>query len=251
VNFTVLLRKEIIESFKTFKLLIVVAVLLLLGLGTPLLLKFLPEISGDQVPISIPEFGAFDAIQSWLSTLSQIGLLIMVLIAMGAIAQERERRTAVMTLSKSAGFGAFITAKLAALILILGIGLFLGAAGCYLYTVVLLGNFSAADFLFINLLAGFYLVVCLSVTVMYSAFFRNQLAAGGLAFITLIGLVLISNIPVIGDYTPSSLMNWAAQISKGTEGNPWPSLVVSLAVSCAIIVAAVVIGWQVLKRLEL
>jgi len=251
LNFSVLFKKEIIEHIKTYKLLIVVAVLLIFGLGTPLILYFLPEISGDQVPIPLPEFGAIDAIQSYLSTLNQIGLLIAVLIAMGAIAQERERKTAIMTLTKSVGFGSFITAKLAALIVTFGIGFFLGAAGCYLYTVVLLGSFSATDFLYINLLAGLYLVVCLSVTVMYSSFFRNQMIAGLLALVTLIFLVLISNIPVIGEYAPNSLMNWATQIALGTGGSLWPSLMISLIVSFIIIVATILIGWQVLKRQEL
>jgi ABC-2 type transport system permease protein len=254
LNFPVLFKKEIKEHIRTYKLLIVVAALLVFGLGTPLLLKFLPEIltaSGEQIPVPLPQFGAIDAIQSYLSTLSQIGLLITVLIAMGAVAQERERRTAIMTLSKSAGFGAFITAKLAALVVTFGIGFWLGAAGCYLYTVVLLGNFSALDFVFINLLTGFYLVVCLSVTLMYSTFFRNQLAAGGLALATLIGLVLISNIPVIGKYTPSSLMNQAAQITSGAGIDLWPSLIINLIVCAVIILASILIGWQVLKRQEL
>jgi hypothetical protein len=46
-------------------------------------------------------------------------------------------------------------------------------------------------------------------------------------------------------------MNWATQISSGTDGNPWPSLVVSLIVSGAIVIASIIIGWQVLKHLEL
>jgi len=95
-------------------------------------------------------------------------------------------------LSKPAGFGAFVTAKLAALALTFAIGLALGAAGCYLYTVVLLGAFDPGTFLTINLLAWLYLVVCLTITLMYSAFFTNQLAAGGTALSTLIVLALLS-----------------------------------------------------------
>ncbi len=254
LNFAVLLRKEIKEHLRTYRFLIVVALLLLFGLGTPLMLKFLPEIvkaSGEQIPVPLPEFGAMDAIQSYLSTLGQIGLLIAVLVAMGAIAQERERRTAVMTLSKSVSFGAFISAKLAALVITFGIGLLLGAIGCYLYTVVLLGNFGAVDFVFINLLVFLYIIVCLSVTVMFSTFFHNQLAAGGLALATLIVMVLLSNIAFLRDYMPNSLMNRAAQITAGVSIHSGLSLVVNLIVCLAIIIITVVVGWQVLKRQEL
>jgi ABC-2 type transport system permease protein len=250
VNFAVLFKKEITEHFKTYKLLIVVAVLLLFGLSAPLLIKFLPEIlrlSGEQITIQLPEFGARDAVQSYIGNLSQIGLVVAVLIAMSSIAQERERRTAVMTLSKPVGFGAFITAKLAALALTFGTGLVLGAFGCYLYTVVFLGNFSGSDFLVINLLAAFYLLFCISLTVMYSAFFRSQLAAGGLALVSLIVLASISGVPVIGQYLPNALMGWANDLTMGNRANAWPALIVT----AALIVASMLIGWQVLKRKEI
>jgi ABC-2 type transport system permease protein len=155
-----------------------------------------------------------------------------------------------MTLSKPAGFGAFIVAKLAALVVTFGIGLTLGAVGCYFYTVVLLGPVDAGSFIVITLLASFYLLVCLSVTLMYSAFFRNQIAAGGLALVTLIGLALLSNIPRIGRFFPVALMNNAASIARGSGEIPW-SLFVSLMVSALIVAAAVIIGWQVLKKREL
>lgn len=146
MNFAVLFRKEAKEYLKTYKLLIVAVLLLFFGLSAPLLIKFLPkilEMSGEQIPIQLPVFAAADAIKSYLSTLGQIGLLITVLVAMGSIAQERERRTAVMTLSKPAGFGSFIAAKLAILAVTFAVGLILGAGACYLYTVVLLGPFGA------------------------------------------------------------------------------------------------------------
>jgi ABC-2 type transport system permease protein len=252
VNFGVMFRKEFIEHIKTHKMLVVVAILLLFGLGTPLLLKFLPELlklSGEQVPMELPVFTAFDAVQSYISTLGQIGLLVAVLVAMGSIAQERERRTAVMTLSKPAGFGAFVIAKLAALMVTFGCGLILSSLGCYLYTVVLLGPFEAGSFAVITLLVAFYLLVCLAITLMYSAFFRNQIAAGGLALATLISLGLLSNIPNIGRFLPVALMNAATNIAGGGE-TTW-TLTVSLIFSALIMAAAVIICWQVLKKREL
>jgi ABC-2 type transport system permease protein len=253
MNFGVLFRKEFSEQIKTHRMLVVVAILLLFGLGTPLMLKFLPQIlamSGEQIPMDLPAFKAFDAVQSYIGTLGQIGLLVAVLVAMGSIAQERERRTAMMTLSKPAGFGAFVMAKLAALAVTFGCGLLLSSLGCYLYTVVLLGPFDAESFAIIALLVAFYFLVCLSITLMYSAFFRNQIAAGGAALVTLIGLALLSNIPNIGQFLPVALMNNATSISKAGGDIPW-SLFVSIMVSAFIVVAATITAWQVLKKREL
>lgn len=250
MNFAVLFKKELVEYYKTYKLLIVIAVLLLFGLSAPLLIKFLPEIirmSGEQIPIQLPAFEAGDAIRSYVSNLSQIGLLVAVLIAMGSIAQERERRTAVMTLSKPVSCLSFITAKLAALGLTFITGLILGAFGCYLYTVLLLGSFSGTGFLVINLLAGFYLLFCISLTVMCSTLFRSQLAAGGLALVVLILLASISSVPLINKYLPNALMNWATNISLGTEGSAWQALIVT----AVLIFATIIISWQFLSRKEI
>ncbi len=227
-----------------------VAVFLFFGLSTPLLIKFLPDIlkmSGEQIPVALPAFGAADALKSYVNNFSQIGLLVAVLVAMGAIAQERERGTAIMTMCKPVGFGALILAKLTALVLTFGIGVTLGAIGCYYYTVLLLGSVDAGAFVAMNLLAVAYLVVCLSVTLMYSSFFRNQLAAGGLAFATLIGLALLSTVPLLSVYLPSALMGWAQGLAAGGNGSSWPALLVS----AGVVVAAIVIGWQTLSRKEL
>jgi len=250
MNVFVLFKKEAKEQIKTYRLLIVAAVFLLFGLSTPLLFKFLPEIlkmSGEAIPIEIPAFTPVDALKSYLSSLGQIGVLVAVLVAMGAIAQERERGTVIMTLSKPVGFGEFAVAKLAALVATFFIGIVLGALSCLYYTTVLLGSVDVGAFFAINLLIAVYFVVCLSITLMYSAFFKSQLAAGALALVTLLVMGIISSIPPLARYMPSALMGWGQSLATGSGGSAWPALVVS----GAIIVAAVIAAWQVLSRKEL
>lgn len=250
MSFTILLRKEIKEQVKTYRLLIVVAVFLLFGLSTPLMLKYLPDIlklSGEQIPIQIPAFAAADSLKSYLGNLGQVGVLVAVLVGMGSIAQERERGTAVMTLCKPVGFGAFALAKLTALVLTLAVGLALGALGCYFYTVLLLGNVDGPSFILMNLLVAAYFVVCLSVTLMYSAFFKSQLAAGALALVSLIGAALVGSIPLVGQYSPNALMSWARGLATGRAVTFWPALVVS----GLVVVASLLAGWQMLRTKEL
>jgi ABC-2 type transport system permease protein len=74
LNLGVLFRKELTEHIKTHKMLIVVAILLLFGMATPLMLKFLPEflkLSGEELPMALPAFGAADAVQSYIGNLGQ------------------------------------------------------------------------------------------------------------------------------------------------------------------------------------
>jgi hypothetical protein len=162
-GFTVLLKKELREHIKTHKLLIVLVVFLFLGMGTPLMLHYLPDIvnSGGGTEIPMPDFTGEDAASEFFGSIAQIGMVVVILVAMGAVARERERGTALLTLSKPVGRDMFIAAKLAALAVIFGISLILGAAFCYLYIYILFGSIGAASYIaataLLGLLAGLHL----------------------------------------------------------------------------------------------
>ena len=104
---SVLLRKELLESWRTLRLPIVAGLFLLVGLTSPLLAKFLPEIieaaAGDQLPpIPIPTPVAADAADQLWKNLAQFGAIAAIVLAMGAVATERDRGTAAFVLSKTA-----------------------------------------------------------------------------------------------------------------------------------------------------
>lgn len=247
-SFVVLLKKELRGNLRTYRLLIVVALFFVLGLGTPLLLNyvdaFLPSDDGGMV---LPEFTAADVANEYISSIGQFGLIAAILLAMGSLARERESGTAAMTLSKPVGRGAFVGAKLTALGLVFGVGLAVGALGCYAYTVVLFGRLSASQFLLGNLVAALYILVCLAVTLMYSAFFRNQLAAGGLALMTLIALAATAGLQAVKGYSPGGLIAWSTDIVSESGPNAWGAL----AAGIGLVVVAAIIGWQVFERKEL
>ncbi len=247
-SFVVLLKKELRGNLRTYRLLIVVGVFFVFGLGTPLLLKYLHAlVPAEDAGIVIPEFTAVDAVEGFIDTIGQVGLIAAILLAMGAVARERETGTAAMTLSKPVGCGPFIAAKMAALALVFAIALAVGALGCYIYTVILFESLSASNFFSGVLLGGLYLLVCLAVTVMYSSFFRNQLAAGALALVTLIALAATAGLPLMEDYSPGALLPWSQRVASGSGPDAWGALIVSIGV----VVLTTVIGWQVFKRKEL
>ena len=243
-----LLRKEFKSQWRTHRLLIVAAVFFVFGLGTPLLLKYLHAlVPSEGFTGVLPQFTAADSAKGYIDTLGQVGLLAAILVAMGSVAAERESGTAAMILAKPAGPGRFIVAKLAALAVTFGLGIAIGAVGCYAYTVVLFGSPGGFNFLVANLIGWLYLLFCLSVTVMYSCFFKSQLAAGGLALVTLVAIAGTAGLPVLRDYSPGALMALSQTWSSGGDTIAWGPL----AVAIALIPATIFIGWQVFRRKEL
>jgi ABC-2 type transport system permease protein len=106
MKFMHVLRKELLEQWRTYRFLIVAAVLVLFGLVSPLLAKVTPELlrSIPDVPAglaeSIPDPTVVDAVGQYVKNMSQFGILLALLLSMGMVVQEKERGTAAMMLTR-------------------------------------------------------------------------------------------------------------------------------------------------------
>ena len=141
--FGVQLRKELRELWRTRKLLIVWVVLVAFGLMSPLIARLLPDLlksMGEEqtnVQIIFSEPTVRDAIDQFISNMTQFGLLLAVLLSFGTIVGERERGQATLVFPHPLPRETFVLAKFAALAILFGSGLLLGAVADYLYTVLL------------------------------------------------------------------------------------------------------------------
>jgi ABC-2 type transport system permease protein len=252
-GFLVLLRKEIREQFKTNKVLIVAAVFLFFGLSEPILTKYLPEIikaapSTGGIIIQMPPPTSSDALVGYTSNMAQFGVLIAILVAMGAVAKEIETGTAAMVLSKPVGRMAFILAKLSAEGVTFGMAMLLGGLACWGYTLVLFGDAHAAAFLYQNLLLALFFALVLGVTLLFSSLMKNQLSAGGLSMALVIFLAAISGLPWVGPYLPGALINWGNRLVMGLPGaSNWGAVGVAVGLSAL----AVYLAWAVLRKKEI
>lgn len=206
-------------------------IFLLFGFSTPLMLYYLPELlklSGEEIIIEVPLPTAIQVLAEYSSTVLQIGILVAVLVAMGAIAQERVRGTAHIIFSKPISHGAFIMAKLVALSATFLTGLILGSIACYAYTIILIEDINIAAFLGQNALLALFFIFCLSFILLLSSVFRNQLAAGGIALAALIGQALMVRLPFIGDYMPGRVTDWGMDLVSGSGVTAWGAVIVTI-----------------------
>lgn len=236
-----LLKKEIREQIKTYRLVIVGGVFLLFGISTPLTLKYLPEImklAGEDMVISMPPPTAAQSLIEYTSTIGQIGVLVAILVSMGSIANEVRHGTIYLTLSKPVSRAAFVNAKLIAFSLTFFVSLVVASAICYGYTVWLIEDASIAAFTGANLLLMMFLVFCLAATIFFSSLFRSSLAAGGIALAAIVGQGAISAIPAVGDYLPGKLLGWSSNLINGTGEPYWWALGITAAVTVLCLLAA-------------
>ena len=217
-----LLRKELLEQWRTMRLPIVAAVFLLVGLASPLLARFTPEIlkavGGDQFSIVLPTPTAADAWAQLAKNLGQFGALVAVLLAMGSVATEKERGTAALILTKPASRDAFLLAKMVVIATTLGISTAIAGAGAWLYTLVLFEPLPVAGFVAAMLLQWLALVAYAAVTFLGSTLTRSALAAAGLGVAAFIVLGILGIIPAIGPYLPTGLGDPARALALGLPG---------------------------------
>ena len=181
-------RKELLEIRKTSKIYIIPLLFLLFGFASPVVTRLLPDILAglSGLEIALPEMSWVDAFDQFFKNLNQIGIIAVLLVFMGTVAEEKHRGTAVMILSKPVSRTAFVLAKFGAAALLLLFSLIPAYLACYIYTKVLFGEASLFLTLQAALLFAAYALYVLGLTVGASAVMKTPAAAGGVSVALLI-----------------------------------------------------------------
>jgi ABC-2 type transport system permease protein len=232
--FRTLLAKEFREQWRTWKLIVFLAVFLITGMISPLLAKYTPQIlkSIPNLPAGLAEIipapTVADSLAQYLKNTEQFGILLVILLTMGVMAQEKERGTAAMLLSKPVNRSAVVLAKwLTGMSILLG-GLLVDGFACLAYTLVLFEPLPFGGFWAMNLLLFVYMGVYLTMALMASTLARSQTIAAAGSFGGLIILLILGSIPRLSDYMPGQLAAWGGSLVLKGDATAWPALGVAI-----------------------
>jgi ABC-2 type transport system permease protein len=247
MNFITVFRKEMQELWRTYRFLVMAAVLAAFGLASPLLARFTPEmlkaIPGvpPELLAAIPAPTVTDAIAQYVKNMSQFGIILALLMTMGVVVQEKERGTAAFFLTRPVSRETFLLAKFAALTVAFITSLALAAIGCWYYTLVLFTPLAWGPFLALNGLMLMVFLVYMALALLASTIARSNGMAAGLAFAALLIIGVIGSIPSIGNYFPGRLFSWGTTLMLGGNDTAWPALGISLGIIAAALLAACLI----------
>ena len=176
------------QLWRTFRLPALLLVAIFFALLDPIGARYMPQImeqlmrGTEGITIIMPEMGPADAMASFFGDLAQLGAFILIVIAMGAVAAERERGISAWLLTRPVGRLPYFWSKFAAysagILLTVSAGTLLAA----LYTASLMGTPPPGPTAWGSFFTALYLELILAIALAASALLRGQVAAGGAAF---------------------------------------------------------------------
>ncbi len=222
-GFAILVRKELLEAWRTRRLPVVAALFLVVGMMSPLTAKYLPDILkaalGDQLTVPVPTPTAVMALEQLQKNLSQLGALVAIALAMGSVAGELDRGTAALILAQPATRAAFLAAKLLAIGAVLALSTGLAAAAAWVYTAVLFEPLPIGGWIAMTALSWLALAAWAALTFLASAAAGSTTAAAGIGFVAWIAVSVAAVVPTLDRLLPTGLSAPAILLASGTKGD--------------------------------
>jgi ABC-2 type transport system permease protein len=241
-GFGVLLRKELLEAWRTRRLPVLAVLFAMVGIVSPLTARYLNEILGamlaDQLPVVLPDPTASMALEQLLKNLGQLGALAGIALAMGSVSGELDRGTAALVLAQPATRPAFLAAKLAGIAIVLGACTLLSVAVAWVYTAILFEPLPVTGWIALAALAWLALVAWAAITFLASAATGSTMAAAGIGFVALIGISLLAVVPALDHVLPTGLTVPSILIASGETGALDGATLATAVVGTLVLIAA-------------
>lgn len=246
-----LLKKELLEYWRTYRAAALGVVFVVFGILSPAAARYMPDILAtldmQGIAIQLPPPTVADANAQFVKNMSQIGAMAVILIAMGAVSRERDTGTVAFTLSKPVQRGVFLFAKALALLVLTWGALTLAALVHGYYTRLLLGPLPLGDCAAMAALTGLYLTAILAITFLGSTLTKSLAVSAAVGFGGLLAISLLGTVPRLAPYLPGDLLGRALAAGNGSPQMAWGGIVSSLMIA----VGCWVLAWLAFRRVEL
>ena len=244
--FAVFIKKELLESVRTYRFVITVAVFVLMGILSPLTALMLPRLLETmdlgEFAIILPEPTAMDAWAQFFSNVGTMGMLVVIILFSGIMANEFSRGTLVNLLTKGLNRTTVIAAKFvaASLVWTLAYLVCLGVTMGYVvfYWEVNLQN-PVLAFMSLWLFGELLIAILILGGTLFGSFGGGLALAGGMIVI----LMLLNIIPNMASYNPISLAGSTLTLLDGGQvaGDFVPAMIICGGMIIMFIVLSIVV----------
>ena len=239
-------KKELRESWRTYRLVIMLAVFVLFGILSPATAKLLPKLldgadMGGGVIIHMPTPTALDAWTQFFKNVGQMGMLVVVIVFCGIIATELSRGTLINILTKGMRRSTVILAKFTVAAAIWAASYLVCLGVTYAYTAYYWPGKALphAVLAFVAPWVFGLLLIALLIFggVCFKSLYGSLLTAGGV----IVAMNLAGLIPQSAKYNPVTLAGGTlGLLTKAKAPSDFlPALAICLALTAALVAASI------------
>lgn len=211
-------RLELLRLVRTRRLLALCGVYLFFGLTGPLLARYmdrlLASIGGD-VEITVPPPTPAAGIAQFSSNAQQIGLLVVLVVAAGALAFDAKPEIGTFFRTRVTSTARLLLPRFTVAAAAAAAAFVLGTLAAWYQTTVLIGAPPAGGILAGMLYGAVYLAFAVAVMAVAAAVTRTTLTAVAVAVGVLLGLPLLGLIGAVAEWLPSHLLGALDALAAG------------------------------------
>ncbi|MCL2382654.1 MAG: ABC transporter permease [Oscillospiraceae bacterium] len=217
-QFMILLRKDLLEIFRTKKFLIILSVFIVMALLSPITAYIMPDLFnslgeelGEEFAMLMPDATIVDSYLQFVSNISQIGMFTIVMCFGGSIVKERKKGLYVTLKNNGVKKHWFIFSKLKSqfivvtIIYVLAVLVFIG------YNYILFNEFVTTYSLLSFTALYVFLLFVICVTNFFSSVSRGAIMSIILTLVTIFGMALL-DLFAFGRYLPNFLLSLSLRI---------------------------------------
>lgn len=234
-------KKELLESLRTYKLLIMFMVFIFFGMLAPLTAKLTPKllesIMTEGMQIIVAEPTAFDSWAQFFKTVSQMGFIVVTILFSGMMANEFNRGTFINILTKGLARSTVILSKFTVASIIWTLSYLICFSLCYLYTTYFWIGDGISNLIFSVSCLWLFGILLLAVILLGGVIFRSSY--GCLMFVVgfIALLFLVNIIPGFQSYNPISLISKNMLLLTGDKVAK--DLIISIIISITIVILSI------------
>ncbi len=213
------IKKEFIENLRTYKLFIMGMVFLLFGILNPVSAKFTPEIlKAAGLDIKLPTPVALDSWAQFFKNVGQMGLLVLVIIFCGIMANEFSKDTLINMLTKGLKRRTVILSKFTVAVVVWTLSYLMCYAVTYAYTAYFWSMEGMHQVFLTFLSLWLYGVLLIALLILGGVLFKNIYGSLLLTGGSVVILALVNILPQLQKYNPATLAGDNMSLLNGAKG---------------------------------
>jgi ABC-2 type transport system permease protein len=237
-------RLEWLRLVRTPRALSLAIVFLAIGLVEPVVTKYASALlghAGHGAVISLPKPTPADALSSYTTEATLVGLIVLVAVAASALGFDSSPGLAAFFRTRVAGMWQLVAPRFAAYAAAGAVAYLMGTLAAWYETHLLIGSLSAAGLFAGAFCAAVYLAFAVALTALATSLARNTVASAGITLAILLTLPLLADVHAISNWVPSALVGAPADLVAGTYQLPHylPALGVAVVAGAAALALAV------------